>query len=65
MAFTAAQLAALEAALARGVRQVSYNGESVTYGSLAEMQTLRRQMRKELGLAVTAVKRFPTVQREG
>jgi len=64
MAFTTEQLEKLEAAIARGVRTVSYNGESVTYNSLSEMQNLRAQMRAELGLGTRDKNLFPTFVRE-
>ena len=64
MAFTIEQLNKLEAAIATGVRTVSYNGESVTYGSLSEMQRIRAQMRQELGLGVRDKNLFPTIIRE-
>jgi roadblock/LC7 domain-containing protein len=64
MAYTTEQLAALEAAIARGVRTVSYNGESVTYESLAEMRKLRAEMRAEMGQTVHDKSLFPTIRRE-
>lgn len=51
MAFTTAQLQALEAAMARGVLTVRYaDGTQTTYRSQAEMLELRRKMRYDLGL---------------
>lgn len=50
VAFTNDQLARLEEALAQGARKVKYADKEVEYRSLEEMQTLRRMMRKELGL---------------
>lgn len=54
MAFTQAQLDALERAMALGGRTVKYRDPSgdreVTYRSLAEMDALRRRMRADLGL---------------
>lgn len=49
--FTTADLVALTKAIASGARSVSYDGRSVTYGSLDEMWALRRQMQVALGLA--------------
>lgn len=46
--FTQAQLDALTAALGQGVREVSYNGRKVVYGSTAEMLALRDRMMREL-----------------
>jgi len=42
--WTATHLAALEAAIARGVRRVSYGDRTVEYGSIDEMLTLRGVM---------------------
>lgn len=51
MAFTTAQLFALESALAQGVLTVEYpDRRKVTYRSQAEMLELRRKMRYDLGL---------------
>lgn len=50
MAWTLASLDALEDAIASGARSVSYEGKSVTYGSLSEMMQVRYMMRKALGL---------------
>lgn len=44
MAYTADQLAALEAALASGQRVVQYNNRRIEYHSLTEMQALRDKM---------------------
>lgn len=50
MAFNAAQLFALESAMAQGALTVRHaDGTSKTYRSLDEMKQLRRQMRVELG----------------
>lgn len=50
MAFSQADLTALEKAMAAGVTQVRYGDQTVTYRSLAEMQQLRQSIREELGL---------------
>jgi hypothetical protein len=50
MAFTLAQLDALEAGLAAGATSVSYEGKSVTYRSIDEMLRLRAIIRRALGL---------------
>lgn len=55
--WTLADLAALDAALKKGVRRVQYQGESVEYHSMAEMLRLRDQMRAELGLTTAATTR--------
>lgn len=49
MAFTQAQLEALEQSIARGVRRVQYADEAVEYRSLDEMIRLRNTMRRQLG----------------
>lgn len=50
MAYTQAQLFALESAIALGATQVKYpDGTEKTYRSLEEMQQIRRQMLRDLG----------------
>jgi hypothetical protein len=51
MAYTAEQLADLEAAIAEGVSSVSSNGRQVSYRNLNDMMKLRDAMREELGIA--------------
>jgi len=51
MTYTMEQLEALEKAIALGVTQVSYNGNSQTYRSLEEMRSIRDEMRLALGLS--------------
>lgn len=51
MAFTQTQLDSLEAAIARGVRRVTYDGQTTEYSTTAEMIQLREMMRRQLGLA--------------
>lgn len=43
-------LAALEAAIYRGVEYVSYAGDQIKYRSLADMVSIRDLLRAELGL---------------
>lgn len=50
MAFTADQLATLEAAIASGELRVQYSDRSVQYRSLADMIAIRNTMRDDLGL---------------
>lgn len=50
MAYTQAQLDALQAAVAKGVKTVSYDGQSVTYQSISDMLALIDMIEKELGL---------------
>lgn len=51
MAFSQSDLDKLEAAIARGVRSVTYQSGSVTYASTDEMFRIRDMMRNELGVA--------------
>ena len=53
--WTLADLAALEAALKTGVSKVTYADRSVEYNSIADMLTLRAEMRAELSDAVPAI----------
>lgn len=46
--YTHAQLTALKAAAARGTKSVSYDGNSVTYHSVAEMLKLIAVIEREL-----------------
>lgn len=48
--FTQEMLTALEKAIAEGVRKVKYQDKEVEYRSLEEMFSLRKTMRRELGL---------------
>ncbi len=50
MAFTQAQLDALESAIAQGALEVQYSDKRVRYRSLDEMLRLRDAMRRDLGL---------------
>jgi len=50
MAFTQAQLDALEKAIAEGVNKVKYENKEVEYRSLEEMLKLRDLMLSALGL---------------
>lgn len=51
MAYSAAQLAALEAAIASGQLKVRYADQEVTYQSLEAMQSLRNAMLREINAA--------------
>ena len=57
MAFTQQQLDALEESIAGGELTVQYETKRVTYRTLAEMRSLRQEMRKELGLSDTTPRR--------
>jgi hypothetical protein len=54
MAFTQTQLAALEAAYVSGTLTVSYEGKSVTYRSLAELERVLANVRASLDPAAVA-----------
>ncbi|MCX5496444.1 hypothetical protein OSH11_17185 [Kaistia dalseonensis] len=51
------RLQAIETAIASGTRRVSYDGKSVEYASLAEMRSIRDELRRELGIAVPSRRR--------
>lgn len=51
MAFTQAQLDALEEAISAGATSVSYEGKTVSYRTLDDMLRLRTIIRKALGLS--------------
>ena len=51
-ATAAAQLVAIEKAIASGVTRVSYDGKSTEFRSLSEMLKIRDQLRREAGLSV-------------
>lgn len=51
MAFSQAQLDAIEAGIAAGTTSVSYEGKSVTYRSLDEMLRIRDIIMRALGLS--------------
>ena len=50
MAFTQAQLDAIEDGIAAGVTSVSYEGKSASYRSIDEMLRIRAIIRRALGL---------------
>lgn len=58
MAFTQAQLDALEEAISQGVLVVKYKDREVRYRSLDEMQRLRETIRRELGLSAPSVRLY-------
>ena len=52
MAYTQADLATIEATIKTGSLKVRYSdGREVTFRSLADLRSLRDEMRRELGLA--------------
>ena len=44
-----ANLAAIEAAIASGVTRATYDGKSTEFRSLAEMRSIRDDLRRQLG----------------
>lgn len=54
MAWTNAQLSALENAIATGTTSVMHDGKKIEYRSMAEMIQVRNMMRAELGQSSTA-----------
>lgn len=63
MAYTTAQIDALKAAIAAGVRVVAFGDQSTTYGSIDEMLTAVRVMEAELA-ATTRPRRYGVVTRK-
>lgn len=51
MAFSQAQLDAIEGGIAAGVTSVSYEGKTATYRSLDDMMRIRDIIRRALGIA--------------
>jgi hypothetical protein len=50
MAWTQSDVDALDTAIKAGVRSVTYGDRSVTYHSLSEMLTLRREMKEQVNI---------------
>lgn len=66
MAYTSAELSALERAIAKGVLTVQYADRRVTYQSLAEMRKLRAEMKNEIDSAAgTPRARFIRISQTG
>jgi len=62
--YTLAELQQLQRAMARGVKSVTYNGETVVYRSLDEMRQAERIMKRDLGLiGSTSRRRFGAVDK--
>jgi len=59
MAWTSAQLAALEDAIAQGATKVKYGDKEISYRSIEEMLRVRDKIRKELGQTNNTQKIFP------
>ena len=51
-ALLTANLTNLESAIASGVERASYDGKSTDFRSLAEMRSIARDLRRQLGIAV-------------
>lgn len=58
-------IAALKAAIRRGVRSVAYDGHSVVYQSAAEMKATLAQMEREAGTKNAAAMAYPEFSRDG
>ena len=56
MAFTQAQIDALEKAIAEGTTRVKYQDREVTYRYLEEMMQILNMMKKSLGLTSGQIK---------
>lgn len=63
MAYTTADLTAVEKALARGETEVSFGDRSVKYRSVNELQKLRRTIQLELDRAANKPVLSPRYQR--
>lgn len=59
MAFTLADVAAIEAALSRGELSVQYDNRRVTYRSIEELASIRDRMIRELGPDASSTTRRP------
>lgn len=65
MAFTQADIDALDRAIAKGVRRVHFADRSVEYASMAELKQAREMMQTELLKAKRAGPRFIQFYRSG
>lgn len=59
MAWTSADLTAIESAISKGAMKVKYGDKELTYRSLDEMLRVRDKIRKDLGLTNSTQKIFP------
>jgi hypothetical protein len=59
----AEQIAALESALAKGVRSVSYDGNTVVYQSAADMRATLANLKRQAGAAPAPF--YPEHTRDG
>lgn len=61
MSFTQDDIDALEAAAKKGLKTVSYDGQSVTYASISEMNEQINRMKRAVQKRARA--RYPSVDR--
>jgi len=64
MAYTEVQLQALEAALAKGEKRVSFGDKTVEYRSVEELQAAIRQVKRDLFEQAVATGLWPGAPRQ-
>ena len=64
MAYTQDQLTALESALAKGERRVTYGDKTVEYRSVEELRVAMRDVRRGLSEQATATGLWPGAPRQ-
>lgn len=64
MAYTQADLEALQAALAKGEKRVSFGDKTVEYRSVEELQAAIRQVKRELFEQAVATGLWPDAPRQ-
>ncbi len=64
MAFTETQLQALESALAKGERRVTFGDKTVEYRSVEELRVAMRDVRRGLSEQASATGLWPGVPRQ-
>lgn len=64
MAYTQADLEALQAALAKGEKRVSFGDKTVEYRSVEELQAAIRQVKRELFEQAVATGLWPSAPRQ-
>jgi hypothetical protein len=64
MAFTAAQLSALETALARGEKRVSFGDKTVEYRTVEELQLAINAVKRDLQAQAVATGLWPSPPRQ-
>lgn len=65
MSFSSANLAAIDAAIARGERSVQFADRTVTYRSTEELLQARREILAEMSRAARRPKQFRAVANDG